>query len=344
MIWRIAGANFDQMHMHTNLGWADGHPDAEIVGLCDEHPETSTGSLIESAETYGVPPKQRYDDLHRMLDETDPDIVLGCPMNADHPDFVERVLARDIHTVIEKPYAMSLEDADRMLEAAADSEGRLAVNWPSSWTAETHTVKRLVDEGTIGDIIELQYYGGNAGAPPNDSWFYQADCGGGSMLDYLGYGATFSTWFRGGELPSSIIADAYVPDDMDVDVQSTAVCRFADGLSTFQTSWRMFTHPWEHKPQPNKGYDIVGTDGTLSTRDRKDAIRVQTADDPDGFAVEPDEPPSPYGDLFQYLLDRLEKDKPFEGPTDPTFCREAQRLIETAQRSVNERAEVDLVD
>ena len=38
MTWRFAGANFDQMHMNTNLEWARDHPDTEVVGV-DPEPE-----------------------------------------------------------------------------------------------------------------------------------------------------------------------------------------------------------------------------------------------------------------------------------------------------------------
>jgi len=333
MPWRFVGANFDQMHMHTNLGWVAEHPDAEIVGLCDEDPETSTASLPEAAEEYGVPPEARYDDLDRCIEGTDPDVVLGCPMNAEHPRFVERVLAHDVHVAIEKPFAASLADADRMLDAAAGSGRRLAVNWPSTWSPVHHEVRRIVESGTLGDVVEVQYYGGNAGAPPDDSWFYDADAGGGSLLDYLGYGATFSTWFRGGELPEAVDAHTHVPDDMEVDVQSATVCRFEEGLSTLQTTWRMVSHPWEHVTHPAKGYDVVGTEGALTTREHEAPIRVQTRDDPDGYAVEPDPLEPPRENLVQYLIHCLEAGEPFEGPTDPAFCREAQRIVETAQRS-----------
>jgi len=47
---------------------------------------------------------------------------------------------------------------------------------------------------------------------------------------------------------------------MEVDVQSATVCRYEDGLSTLQTTWRMLTNPWDIEPQPMKGYDIVGTE------------------------------------------------------------------------------------
>jgi len=344
MTYRVVGANFDQMHMNTNLGWAHDHPEMEVVAVCDEEPETSTGSVETAVEECGLTEDDVYDDLEQCLEATTPDVVFGCPRNSKHAAFVERVAAYDVHLAIEKPMAVTLADADRMLDAMADTDRRFVVNWPVMWDPVKHTVEDLVASGTVGDVIEVQYYGGNAGAPPDDSWFYDPEDGGGSMLDYLGYGATFSTWFRGGELPESVTAERYVPEGMDVDVQSSTICRYEEGLSTLQTSWRLLTNPWEIQPQPVKGYEIVGTEGTVSTRTPDAAIRVTTADRPKGYTVEPEPLPDRFENLATYLVDLIETDREPEGPADPAFCREAHRIIETARRSAERGERLDLVE
>ncbi|GAB6878298.1 Gfo/Idh/MocA family oxidoreductase [Halorubrum gandharaense] len=333
MTWRVVGANFDQMHMNTNLEWVVDHPKTELVGVCDETPADSTGSVQRVVDELGLPTDRVYDSLDQCLEELQPDVVIGCPKNADHANFVERVAPHNLTIAIEKPLATTLADADRMLDAVSGSDSRLFINWPVLWDPVKHAVKRLVEAGTVGDVQEVQYYGGNAGAPPDDSWFYDADAGGGSLLDYLCYGATFATWFRDGDLPTAVTAETYSPPDMEVDVQSATVCRYETGLSTFQTSWRMVTNPWETPPQPAKGYEIVGTHGSISTRERSASIRVQTNDRPEGYAVEPDSLAPRFENVVAYLVDRLETGAEPEGPADPAFCREAHRIVETARKS-----------
>ena len=342
MPWRFVGANFDQMHQNRNLEWVRDHPAAELVGVCDERPETSTGSVERAVEELDVPDEAVFSDLDDCLAATEPDVVLGCPRNSEHAAFVERVVEYDIDALaVEKPMAHTLADCDRMLSAVDDE--LFVINWPSTWDPVKHTVKRLVDEGTVGEIREVQYYGGNAGAPPEESWFYDADEGG-SMLDYLGYGATFSTWFRDGELPERVTAERFVPEDLAVDVQSSTVCRYDDGLSTLGTNWRLLTHPWETEPQPATGYEIVGTEGAISTRERGVPIRVATADRPEGYAVDPDEPPERDRDLVSSLIHCLETGDGPSGPSDPAFCREAHRIVETARRSAEAGESLALVD
>lgn len=344
MTWRVVGAEFDQMHINTNLEWVVDHPNTELVGVCDESPASSTGSVSRVTDELGLDPDRVYDDLDRCLDELRPDVVIGCPNNAAHAAFVERVAPRDVAIAIEKPLAVTLADADRILDAVAASDSRLFVSWPVLWDPVKHTVERLVDDGVVGTVREVQYYGGNAGAPPDDSWFYDPDAGGGSLLDYLCYGATFATWFRDGELPTAVTAETFTPPDADVDVQSATICRYGTGLSTFQTSWRMITNPWETQPQPAKGYEIVGTEGSITTRERGVPVRVQTRDRPEGYAVDPDPLAPRFENLVTYLVDRLDTGSAPEGPADPAFCREAHRIVETARRSARSGRREPLAD
>jgi len=343
MPYRVVGANFDQMHLNTNLRWARDHPDTDVVGVCDEEPDTSTGSIDEAVADLDLSGEAVFADLDACLDATDPDIVIGAPRNSLHATFVERVTAHDVDALaIEKPMAATLSDADRM-RAAVDDE-LFVVNWPATWDPVTHTVERLVREGTIGNVLEVQYYGGNAGAPPEGSWFYEDSEGGGSMLDYLGYGATFSTWFRGGELPARVTAERFVPEGRDTDFQSTTVCRYDEGLSTFQTTWRLLTNPWETEPQPMKGYEIIGTEGAISTRERDVPVRVTTEERTEGYVVDPDALPDRYRNLVAYLVHCLDTESEPKGPSDPAFCREVQRIIETARQSAERGEGLTLVE
>jgi hypothetical protein len=112
---------------------------------------------------------------------------------------------------MEKPMAATLADADTMIGAMGATGRQLAINWPLVWSRPHRTAKRLCDEGVIGEVVEVHYYGGNRGPLYHgadkvevteeevarrkpESWFYRRSLGGGSLLDYLGYGTTLGTW------------------------------------------------------------------------------------------------------------------------------------------------------
>src|SRR3954470_22624274 len=111
--WRVAGINFDHMHMGDNLRMTFEHPDAEIVGICDAQPER----MQAVAHSFQLPPERIFTDYRACLEQTQPDIVILCPATAEHALWAEQVAPYGAHLLVEKPFAATLEQADRMIRA-----------------------------------------------------------------------------------------------------------------------------------------------------------------------------------------------------------------------------------
>src|SRR5688572_9968363 len=106
--WRVAGINFDHMHMGDLLRLAHQHPNAEIVALCDDHPSR----MEDARRNFGVADAAIYTDIDRCITAARPDLVILCPATARHADYVEYVARHDVAILVEKPFASSLADAD----------------------------------------------------------------------------------------------------------------------------------------------------------------------------------------------------------------------------------------
>ncbi|WP_436935180.1 Gfo/Idh/MocA family protein [Halovenus marina] len=376
MTWNVAGINFAHFHMGDQLGYVEDHPDARIAAICDENPEIATLSLETTAEQFDLDDDQVFTDHERCLESTDVDLVITCPVPTEHAEWVENLAEYDVSVQLEKPFATSVEECERAMDAMDGSAGELAVNWPLAWYPTHRTAKRLVDEGRIGELIEVHYYNGNRGGQRfteveygdegemhfmgdldgggpienveardrgDRAWWHDPEKGGGSLIDYLGYGTTLGTWFRGGELPVSVTADAFYPDHMDVDTHCIAVAKYETGLSKFESRWGTFTDPWIDQPQPQCGFVLVGTEGTIASYDYSETVRVQDADTPEGYEVELDEISPPMENPVQYMLDRMERGEPVEyGPLRPALNRDAQRITDAVTESAERGAEVML--
>ena len=344
--WRIAGINFDHLHMGDLLRLALEHPRAEVVGVCDETPPRIRGVL----DKLSIPDRMVYSDYRRCLEETRPDIVMLCPATSRHAEWTEYVAPYGTHVLVEKPFAASLAEADRMIAALETTGKQLVINWPLRWYPPHVTAKRLVDEGAIGELREVHYYDGNRGPlfhvedkeeVPGEvaaerkkrTWFYRRADGGGSLLDYLGYGTTLATWYLGGRSPQTVTCMTDRPEGLEVDEHSVTVARYDFGLSTFQTRWGTFTDPWTHQPQPKCGFVLVGRDGTISTYDYEQTIRVQTSRHPEGRLVPVDTLAAPERNVIEYFLDRLERGAPVEGPVSPAIARIGQQMVDAALES-----------
>jgi predicted dehydrogenase len=354
--WRIAGINFDHDHMGDNLRMAFEHPRAEIVGICHEEPR----KMERAAANFSIPAAKVFTDYRACLEAAKPDLVILCPATARHAEWVLKVAPYGVHVLLEKPFASSLADADRMMEAMRQSGRLFAVNWPLAWYPPHVTAKRLVDEGAIGEVIEVHFYDGNRGPlhhtadkveiSPEErerekpfTWFYKKEAGGGSLLDYLGYGATLGTWYHGGRVPIEVTTMVDEPSGLEVDEHSITVARYATGLSKFETRWGTHSDPWTHQPLPRCGFVIVGREGSISSHDFEKTVRLQTRADPAGREIPVDTLQPPRQDPVQYIIDCLETGRPVEGPLSPLVSRSGQRIVDSAVLSALHKHTVRLL-
>jgi len=357
--FKVVGINFDHMHMGDLLRQAKGNPNVEIVGVSDAQPERAIGVLKQ----IGVSESLFFPDYRKLMEQTKPDLAILCPATAEHADWTEKIAPFGSHVLVEKPFAASLADADRMIAALKKTGRQLIINWPLRWYPSHVTAKRLVDEGVIGEVLQVHYYDGNRGPlrhladkveiPENianekkaSSWWYKKSAGGGSLLDYLGYGTTLGTWYMNGRAPVEVTAMVDSPAGLEVDEHSITICRYDipnSGLSKFETRWGAFSDPWVAQPQPKCGFVIVGRSGTIGSYDYEKSIRVQTSRDDSGKDVPVDTLEPPFDAAINYVVHCLTTGKPIEGPLSPAICRTGQQVVDSAALSAKEKRTVNLV-
>lgn len=351
--WKIVGIEFSHMHMGDLLRCVDQHPNAEIVGICDPQAER----MQEAKTNFNLSDAQVFTDYQACMEQTRPDLVILCPPTSEHADWVERIAPYGCHVFVEKPFAGTLEEADRMIAALEKTGKELIINWPLRWVESHFTTHRLIRDGLIGDVIEVHYYDGNRGPlyhgadkiemeptaeAKQSSWWYKKDADGGSLRDYLGYGVTLGTWFNGGKKPDEVTAIATGTSGLEVDEHSVTVARYGEHLSKFETRWGTFTDPWTHQPQPKCGFVIRGTEGTISSYDYEKSIFIQTREKPEGYNQAVDSFPEGESNGIEYSLTRIEAGKPIEGPLSPELARIGQQIVDSAIRSTEEGRTVEL--
>jgi len=217
------------------------------------------------------------------------------------------------------------------------------------------TAYRLLGEGVIGELQEVHYYGGNRGplrhgagkmetktGTKAKSWFYQRKAGGGSLLDYLGYGTTLGTWFHHGTKPIEVTCMVDEPIGLEVDEHSITVARYRCGLSKFETRWGTLTDPWTHQPQPKCGFVLKGTRGTISSYDYESSLIVQTERQPAGIKQPADKLKAPFNNPIEYFIHCLETGLPVDGPLSPAISRIGQQIVDAAALSAQKRRTVKI--
>src|SRR3974390_3431301 len=101
-------------HVHGFLDQARKSPEIEIVGVA----EPDAGLLSQAGTRYGFDRSMLFSDLEEMLARAHPQAVLVYTNTYDHRHVVEICARHGVHVVMEKPLAVSLEDALAMEKAA----------------------------------------------------------------------------------------------------------------------------------------------------------------------------------------------------------------------------------
>ncbi len=354
--FRIVGISFDHMHMGDLLRLVHEHPEAELAGIFDPDPARMTSAI----ENFFVSDERVFSDFDACMAAGPYDLAILCAATADHAKYTERLAKHDIHVFVEKPFAASASEARKMISAMKTTGKQLVINWPLRWVESHVTAKKLIDEGLIGELTEVHFYGGNRGplyhladkievSPEEverqkaDSWWYKKAAGGGALLDYLGYGATLGTWYMDGVAPIEVTCTIDQRDGIEVDQHAIAVCRYASGLSKMETRWGTFTDPWVIQPQPTCGFAFVGTDGTIASPDYADHLTVQTRTRPERHNIAVDPLARGEANAIDYVLGCLSRGEKVSGPLDPSLCLTAQRIVDTAVKSAAEKRTLALL-
>jgi len=129
-------------------------PETEIIAVADAD-EAGRARAMDSLKAH-----QGYADYRKMLDVAKPDVVSICQRHLDqHHEMVLACAERGIHMYVEKPLCRTLAEADEMVAACEKHNVKLAIAFQTRYAPRLQTVKRMIEEGAIGDLVEVRARG-----------------------------------------------------------------------------------------------------------------------------------------------------------------------------------------
>jgi len=103
---------------------------------------------------------RQYADYRRMLEREKPDLVSIAPRWTDqHHAMARAALESGAHVYIEKPFTQTLAEADDLLALAGQKGLRIAVAHQMRLAPNVIFLKRLLDQGRIGELLEIRSHG-----------------------------------------------------------------------------------------------------------------------------------------------------------------------------------------
>lgn len=124
------------------------HPDVELVAAADVRPQ----ALDAFRDQYGG---RAYESVEEMCQDPDLEAVWISTPNHLHCEHVLTAARNGKHAVIQKPMAISLEEADQMVEASEKYGTRLLCGHSSALRPPFRAMRRIVDWGELGRLCAI---------------------------------------------------------------------------------------------------------------------------------------------------------------------------------------------
>jgi predicted dehydrogenase len=297
--FRVAIVGLVHGHVAGFLGPALKRSDIQIVGIVEPDQQLAH----RYADQFKLDPQLLYSDVEQMLTTVQPQAVLVYTDTRDHRRVVEAAARHHIPAMMEKPLAVSVEDALAIKQAADTAHIPVLVNYETTWYPSNNAVYQLVRDGAIGDIRKVVVHDGHKGPkeinvePEFLSWLTDpARNGAGALFDFGCYGADLMTWLMQGAAPLTVTAvtQQFKPEIYpQVDDEATVILTYPKAQAILQASWN-----W---PFDRKDMEVYGETGEAITV-RRDDLRVRRKGDDEERQQSAPSLAAPYNDPISYLI------------------------------------------
>jgi myo-inositol 2-dehydrogenase / D-chiro-inositol 1-dehydrogenase len=166
-------------------------PEVEVAGVYTRNATKAKAF----ADKHHIP--QHYSNLEQAIQSSGCDVVDICLPNFLHHQAVLAAAEAGKHIIIEKPLAMTLEQADEMIAVCKAKNLKLMYAEELCFAPKYERARKLVNEGAVGQIYMLKQ--GEKHSGPHSDWFYDINqSGGGVLMDMGCHGLAWFRWMLGG--------------------------------------------------------------------------------------------------------------------------------------------------
>jgi UDP-N-acetyl-2-amino-2-deoxyglucuronate dehydrogenase len=173
---------------------------------------------------------EAYADYRRLLERRDIDVVNICAPSGMHAQMAIDAMQAGKHIIVEKPMALTLEDADRMIATAKSIGVKLCVVLQNRYNPPMQDLRHVVDEGRLGKILlgnatvrwyrPQEYY--------EDGWHGAWAMDGGALMNQSIHHIDALQWLMG-EVESVFAYTATLAHKMQAEDTGVAVLKFKSG-------------------------------------------------------------------------------------------------------------------
>lgn len=144
-------------------------------------------SAISSSDEHKVkqdfPHITVYANAQSLIDDPSLDLIIIPTPNDTHYALASQALAKGKHVVVDKPFTLTLEEAEKLTQQATDAGKLLSVFHNRRWDSGFLTVKKLLADKTLGEISAYEAHFDRFRPTVRQRWREDAGIGGGLWYD-----------------------------------------------------------------------------------------------------------------------------------------------------------------
>lgn len=198
---------------------------ARLVAACD----IDEGKARSYGQKFSIP---FYTNMHEMLKREKIDVIVILTPSGMHAQHTVELASYGKHIVVEKPMALTLADADRMIAACRDSGVQLFVVKQNRFNVPVVRLRQEYETGRFGRLImgtvrvrwarDQKYY-------DQDSWRGTWHLDGGAFTNQASHHIDLLQWMMGGEVESVFAKSGTYLVNTETEDTGVALLKFKNG-------------------------------------------------------------------------------------------------------------------
>lgn len=202
----------------------------DVVALCD----IEEAKMDETIEKFNLSNKiKKYLDYKLMLEKEKPELVAICTESGKHGKIALDCVEANANLIIEKPIALSLEEADLIIEKATKKNIKVSACHQNRFNKSVQKIREAVEANRFGKLMHATaHIRWNRGedyykqAPWRGTW----EQDGGALMNQCIHNIDLLRWMMGDEITEVVgMTDNLIHGYIDAEDLGMALVKFSNG-------------------------------------------------------------------------------------------------------------------
>lgn len=207
--------------------------EATLVAVCDIIDQNAQRRKNEyEQKMVNTESVKVYTDYKEMLNNEDIDVISIATESGYHPEIAIYCMEKGKNVIVEKPMALSIDDADRMIECAKKNNVKLCVSHQNRFNKSIQMLRQSIEQNKFGRVLSgtarilwnrnMDYY---KQAPWRGTWKLD----GGTLMNQCIHNIDLLQWMLGGEIDTVYAQCDTFLRDIEAEDFGAILIRFKNG-------------------------------------------------------------------------------------------------------------------